>query len=48
MLTDIKGFFIVMFYSLNTEVRGVKTKNMVEGAPKGNIDGMVHCVSEWS
>lgn len=37
VLTDITGYYTEMFYSLNTTVRGIQYKNMVERAWKGKI-----------
>lgn len=32
MLTDINGFYKEMFYSLDTAVKGIYSKNMVESS----------------
>lgn len=37
MLTDINGFYKEMFYSLDTAVKGIYSKNMVESSWKGMI-----------
>lgn len=46
MLNDITAFYTEMFYNLNTAVKGIQCKYMVERTPKGKNTGMVHYISE--